>query len=201
MTRGRPRRYSPVMNQHAPIIRHPATYQDVLDAPEHMVAELIEGALHPHPRPAPRHARSSSSLGGKLMSPNDFGEGDPGGWWILDEPELHLGANVLVPDLAGWRRERMPGLPEAAWFDLAPDWACEVPSPSTRAVDLTDKRRLYAIAGVAHLWFVDPLARTLEAFALADGAWTLIAALKEADDVRAAPFDATTFPLSALWAD
>ena len=190
------------MNQHAPTVRHPATYQDVLDAPEHMVAELIEGALHLHPRPTPRHARSSSSLGGKLMSPFDFGDDSgPGGWWILDEPELHLGADVLVPDLAGWRRERLPALPDAAWFDLPPDWACEVLSPSTRAVDLTDKRRLYAAAGIAHLWFVDPLARTLEAFALTGGAWTLIAALRDADDVRVPPFDAITLPLAALWAD
>jgi len=189
------------MNQHASTGRHSATYQDVLDAPEHRVAELIEGALHLHPRPAPRHARSTSSLGGKLMSPFDFGVDGPEGWWILDESELHLGADVLVPDLAGWRRERMPALPEAAWFDLSPDWVCEVPAPSTRAIDLTDKRRLYATAGVARLWFVDPLTRTLEAFALADGAWTLIAALKNADDVCVSPFEAITFPLSALWAD
>lgn len=189
------------MNQHAPTVRHPATYQDVLDAPEHMVAELIGGALHLHPRPAPRHARSSSILGAELVTPYDRGRGGPGGWWILDEPELHLGPDVLVPDLAGWRRERMPALPETAWFELAPDWACEVLSPSTRAVDLTDKRRLYAAAGVGHLWFVDPLARTLEAFSLAGGAWTLVAALRDAEDVRVAPFDAITFPLSALWAD
>lgn len=189
------------MNQHTPAVRHPATYQDVLDAPEHMVAELIEGALHLHPRPAPRHARSSSTLGMAVGGPFDLGDRGPGGWWILDEPELHLGPNVLVPDLAGWRRERMPRLPDTAWFELAPDWACEVLSPSTRAVDLTDKRRLYAAAGVAHLWLVDPIARTLEAFSLAAGAWTLIAALRDADDVCVPPFDAITFPLSALWAD
>lgn len=189
------------MNQHAPAIRHPATYQDVLDAPEHVVAELIEGALHLHPRPAPRHARSSSSLGMEIGSPYDRGKGGPGGWWILDEPELHLGADVLVPDLAGWRRERMPALPETAWFELPPDWVCEVLSPGTRAVDLTDKRRLYAAAGIPHLWFVDPIARTLEAFTLAGGVWTLTAALRDEDDVSVAPFDAITFPLAALWAD
>lgn len=189
------------MNQHAPTVRHPATYRDVLDAPEHTVAELIGGALHLHPRPAPRHARASSSLGMELGSPYDRGRGGPGGWWILDEPELHLGADVLVPDLAGWRRERMPALPETAWFEVAPDWVCEVLSPGTRAVDLTDKRRLYAAAGVAHLWFVDPIARTLEVFALGDGTWTLAAALRDDEDVRVVPFDAITFPLSALWAD
>ena len=91
--------------------------------------------------------------------------------------------------------------PTRAWFDLAPDWVCEVLSPGTRRIDLTDKRRLYAAAGVGHLWFVDPLARTLEAFALRDGAWTLIAALKDDDEVRVPPFDAIAFPLSVLWPD
>ena len=189
------------MNQHAPTVRRPATYQDVLDAPATMVAELIEGALAPPSAPGPRHVRASSSLGDELMSPFDKGRGGPGGWWILDEPELHLGRDVFVPDLAGWRRERMPALPERAWFELAPDWVCEVLSPGTRALDLTDKRRLYAAAGVAFLWFVDPLARTLEAFALRDGAWTLIAALKDDEEVRVAPFDAIAFPLSVLWPD
>jgi Uma2 family endonuclease len=189
------------MNQHAPSIRRPATYQDVLDAPATMVAELVEGALHLHPRPAFPHARASSSLGDELMSPFDKGRGGPGGWWILDEPELHLGDDVLVPDLAGWRRERMPALPETAWTALAPDWVCEVLSPATRRFDLTDKRRVYAAAGVAFLWHVDPDERTLEAFALRDGAWTLIAALKDDEEVRVAPFDAIAFPLSVLWPD
>lgn len=187
------------MNQHAPA--RPATYQDVLDAPEGMVAEIVEGALHLHPRPASRHALASSHLGDELVSPFSKGRGGPGGWWILDEPELHLGGDVVVPDLAGWRRERMPAYPDTPWFDLVPDWICEVLSPGTRSIDLTDKRRLYAVAGVAHLWFIDPLARTLEAFALRNGAWTLIAALKDAEEVRVAPFDAIAFPLSVLWPD
>ena len=135
------------------------------------------------------------------MSPFDKGRGGPGGWWILFEPEVHLGPNVLVPDLAGWRRKRMPAFPDVPWTDLAPDWACEVLSPGTRAVDLTAKRRIYAAASVAHLWLVDPEARTFEAFALRDGAWTLIAALKDDDQVRVAPFDAVALPLSALWPD
>jgi Uma2 family endonuclease len=189
------------MNQHALTPRRAASYQDVLDAPTHMVAELIEGALHLHPRPSPRHSLASSSLGDELLSPFGKGRGGPGGWWILDEPEVHFGRDVVVPDLAGWRRERLPALPEAAWFEVAPDWVCEVLSPSTRTLDLTDKRRLYAAAGVPFLWFVDPLARTLEAFALRDGAWTLIAALKEDEEVRVAPFDAVAFSLDVLWAD
>ena len=189
------------MNHYAPTVRRPATYQDVVDAPEHMVAELIEGALHLHPRPSLGHAVSSSSLTDELLSPFQKGRGGPGGWWIVFEPELHLGPDVLVPDIAGWRRERMPARPEGAWTDLAPDWVCEVLSPGTRRIDITDKRRLYAAVGVGHLWFVDPLARTLEAFALHDGAWTLIASLKDDEEVRVPPFDAIAFPLSVLWPD
>ena len=141
-------------NVAAPAAR--ATYQDVLDAPEHVVAEIIGGTLYTHPRPAPRHATASSVLGGKLGAAFHWGEGGPGGWRILDEPELHLGEEILVPDLAGWRRERMPELPDTAYFTLAPDWACEVLSASTRKLDLVRKRPIYAREGIPHLWLVDP---------------------------------------------
>jgi Putative restriction endonuclease len=189
------------MNRQATTERRPATYQDVLDAPANMVAELIEGALHVQPRPASLHARAASVLGVRVGGPFDSDPAGPGGWWIIDEPELHLGTDVLVPDLGGWRRERMEPYPDVPWFDLAPDWACEILSPSTRRIDLTSKRRIYGAAGVGHLWFVDPSARTLEAFALRDGAWTLVAALKDDEEVRVPPFDAIAFPLSALWPD
>ncbi|MDE0716579.1 MAG: Uma2 family endonuclease, partial [Rhodospirillaceae bacterium] len=113
-------------------LERPATYQDVIDAPAHMVAEVVEGALHTHPRPAMPHARASSVLGGKIGDPFDFGEGGPGGWWIVFEPELHLGEDIVVPDIAGWRRARMAEFPDTAFVTLAPDWVCEVLSPSTR---------------------------------------------------------------------
>jgi Uma2 family endonuclease len=188
------------MNEHtAP--RCPATYQDVLDAPPNMVAELVGGALHLHPRPAPRHARAGSTLGVKIGASFDLGDGGPGGWVILDGPELHIGSDVLVPDLGGWRRERMPKLPETAWFETVPDWVCEVLSPGTRRLDLTEKRDLYAAAGVQHLWLIDPDARTLEAFELREGRWLLIAALKDDEEVRVAPFGAVACGLAALWAD
>ncbi len=187
------------MNEHA--TPRPATYQDVLDAPPNMVAELVGGALHLHPRPAPRHARAGSTLGVRLGSPFDLGEGGPGGWVILDEPELHLGEDVLVPDIGGWRRERMPKLPATAWFETVPDWVCEILSPGTRRLDLTEKRDRYAMAGVRHLWLVDPDTRTLEGFELRAGQWVLISALKDDDEVRLVPFDAVAFGLDALWAD
>ena len=176
-----------------------AIYQDVIDAPEHMVAEIVEGALHTHPRPAPPHARASSVLGGKIGDPFDFGEDGPGGWWIIDEPELHLGEDILVPDLAGWRRERMPDFPDTAFFTLAPDWVCEVLSPSTRDLDRHGKRPVYAREGIGHLWFIDPEARDLEAFELRSGEWVLIATARNDDPVSISPFEAITFQLDALW--
>lgn len=176
-----------------------ATYQDVLDAPPHMVAELVDGRLYLQPRPRPRHALAHSALGGLIGAAYGFGSAGPGGWWILDEPELHFGEQVVVPDVAGWRRERMPVFPETAAISLAPDWACEVLSPGTRRFDLTVKRDLYAAQGVAHLWLVDPDACTLEAFRLDAGRWTLAAALAGGAEVALEPFAACPFPLSALW--
>ena len=177
-----------------------ATYQDVLDAPAHQVAEIINGTLHTHPRPAPTHGEASSNLGFELGPPFGRGRGGPGGWRIHFEPELHLGDEILVPDLAGWRRERMPELPDTAYFTLAPDWACEVLSASTRRVDLQEKRPAYAREGVAYLWLVDPADRTLEAFELRDGEWVLIACAKDDEPVSVRPFDAITFSLGDLWA-
>ncbi len=178
-----------------------ATYQDVLDAPPHKVAEIVYGTLHLNPRPAPKHAWASSGLGDAVGPPFNRGRGGPGGWRILDEPELHLGEDILVPDIAGWRRERMPELPEEAYFSLAPDWVCEILSPSTRMLDLGVKRGIYAREGIPHLWFVDPEARTLEAFELRDDQWVLLETLKENDAVSLPPFEAISFSLGDLWSD
>ena len=178
-----------------------ATYEDVLRAPRHKVAEVVEGILHTSPRPAPRHARASSGLGASIAPPFDYGRGGPGGWWIIDEPELHLGDDIVVPDLAGWRRERMPVFPGTAYFSLAPDWVCEVLSPSTRALDQGQKRTIYAREGVGHLWFVDPDARTLEVFQLSDDRWVLLETLTGNASVSLPPFDAVAFSLGDLWVD
>ena len=176
-----------------------ATYQDVLDAPAYRVAEIVEGTLHTHPRPAAPHARASSSLGVKIGGPFDYDADGPGGWWIIDEPELHLGDDIVVPDLAGWRRERMPEYPDTAYFTLSPDWVCEVLSASTRRFDLHGKRPVYAREGIAHLWLVDPTDHTLEAFELRDGQWGLIGSAKDNEPVSIPPFDAITFSLGDLW--
>lgn len=176
-----------------------ATYQDILDAPENMVAEIIYGALHTHPRPAMPHARAGSSLGYELTGPFDRGKGGPGGWWIIDEPEVHLGTDVLVPDLAGWRHETMPVYPRDAFTTVVPDWVCEIHSPSTRKIDQIDKSEIYASHGVKHMWFVDPDDRTLIAYENHDASWITIATLRDNDPVCVAPFDAVTFKLNELW--
>jgi Uma2 family endonuclease len=170
-------------------------------APEHEVAEIIDGELHVMPRPRARHARTASGLGMKLGPPFDLGDGGPGGWILLDEPELRLGPrpDVLVPDLAGWCRERMPELPDVAAFELAPDWVCEVLSERTEATDRGKKRRIYRREGVGHLWLVNPETRTLEVYRLEGGRWLEVDTFEGDAVVRAEPFDAIELDLAVLW--
>lgn len=179
-----------------------ATYEDVLSAPEHMVAELIDGQLHLHPRPAKPHAAAASVLGEELGPPFRRGRGGPGGWILLDEPEIHFARDVLVPDIAGWRRERMPRIiADEIFFTLAPDWLCEVLSPSTAKTDRTDKLRIYARHEVSWVWLVDPLARTLEVLERTGPRWTILSSHRDDERVRARPFDAIELELGLLWAD
>lgn len=178
----------------------PARYEDILALPEHLVGEIIDDTLYTHPRPAPPHAVAASGLGMGLGPPFQFGRGGgPGGWWIIFEPELHLGRQVLVPDIAGWRRERMPTMPDTAWFELAPDWVCEVLSPGSARHDRIRKMRIYAEFAVPYCWLLDPLARTLEVFALADGHWRVESTHEGDETVRALPFAAVELALSDLW--
>lgn len=176
-----------------------ATYDDLRRVPEHLVAEIIDGELVTSPRPSSRHARASTKLGGALDGPFDSGIGGPGGWLLLFEPELHLAADVLVPDVAGWRRERMPELPDVAAFELAPDWVCEVVSPSTAARDRADKLPIYARAGVGHAWLVDPTLQTLEVLRNEGQRWWLAQTFRGDGRVRAEPFDAVELDLGSLW--
>lgn len=184
----------------SPVKRH-ATYEDLLQVPPHKVAEILDGDLHVSPRPASRHALASSGLGSQLWESFHRGRGGPGGWWILFEPELHAGADVLVPDLAGWRRERLPEFPDSPAFTLAPDWVCEVVSRGTESLDRARKMPVYAREGVAHLWLVNPLARTLEVYRLAEGRWLLLATHEGSVQVRAEPFDAVELELAPLWGE
>jgi len=178
-----------------------ATYDDVLAAPLHMIAEIVDGELVLSPRPASRHGAAASTLSEELGPPFKRGRGGPGGWIIVYEPELHFESDVLVPDLAGWRRERMPLMPDAPFLTLAPDWICEVLSPGSARLDRKKKMPLYAAAGVRNAWLVEPQERTLEVYRLADGRWSLLVTYAEDERVRAEPFDAIELELGLLWAD
>jgi Uma2 family endonuclease len=181
--------------------RRIATYEDVLAAPEHMVAEVIDGELHLHPRPALPHAAAASVLGEELGPPFKRGKGGPGGWITLDQPELHLGADILVPDLAGWRRTTIDHLENLAYIETRPDWACEVLSPSTEKIDRSRKLSIYAREQVSHVWLINPLLHTLEVFRLTGDSWTLVDIYRDEQQIRAEPFDAIELALGDLWAD
>jgi Uma2 family endonuclease len=181
-----------------------ATYDDIVKLPENVVGEIIGGELVVSPRPVPRHALASSMLtidiGGSFGHPPRDPE-SPGGWLILDEPELWFGDDVLVPDLAGWRRERMPKLPETAGFQVAPDWLCEVLSPSTARWDRGGKMDIYARVGVASYWIVDPELRTIEIYRLDTQRWTRVSVFSGDGRLRAEPFDAVELLPSRWWAE
>lgn len=179
----------------------PATYADLLKVPDHLVAEIIDGELHTSPRPGPRHAAASSVLGGDLNPPFQQGRGGPGGWWILDEPELHRRSDILVPDLGGWRRTRLRRVPDEAYFSLAPDWICEVLSPATYRLDRVKKPRIYAREGVAHAWLVHPGERTLEVLRLESGRWVIVGTFGGDAIVRAEPFEEVAIDLLPLWGE
>jgi Uma2 family endonuclease len=180
--------------------RKTATYEDLLAVPDNKVAEILDGELFASPRPALRHAHAASSLGGELLSQfQHSGGGRPGGWWILFAPELHLGEDVVVPDFAGWRRTRLAVIPDAPWLDVAPDWACEIISPSTESIDRGRKLRIYAREGVSHLWLVNPIAKTLEVYRLSESNWLLVRTHIGDEVVRAEPFEAVVLEIGRWW--
>lgn len=181
--------------------RRQALYDEYCAVPPHRRAEIIDGTLYVLPRPAPRHANATSVLGGELNGAFQRGRGGPGGWWILFEPELQLVAlEPVAPDLAGWRVERMPTLPETAYFSIAPDWICEVLSKSTETVDRNKKLPLYAAHGVSHVWLIDPIARTLEVHTLGnDRRWRDVRVYEGDARVRVEPFAAIEIDLAELW--
>ena len=181
-------------------VKHPATYADLEAVPPHLVAEILFGALVTHPRPHKRHGAAATSLSDEIVGPFQKGRGGPGGWVFIGEQEIHFGAHVSVPDIAGWRRERLPADAEdRPYIDVPPDWICEILSPSTEQYDKGDKRRIYAVYGVPHLWFLDPRAKSLEVFLLQGKNWLLTHTFIDRDDVSAPPFDAITFSLGLLW--
>jgi Uma2 family endonuclease len=179
-----------------------ATYEDLMRVPDTKVAEIIDGELFVSPRPASPHAFAATVLGADLVGPFHRDPDDPagsGGWWIVLEPELHFTDDVVVPDWAGWRRTRMPTYPLVPYFTLAPDWVCEVISPSTGRLDRSRKMGVYAREGVAHLWFVDPLLHTVEVYGLEEGRWVVLATHAERDVVRIEPFEQVEMHVGRWW--
>ncbi|MEO8604413.1 MAG: Uma2 family endonuclease [bacterium] len=183
------------------LVKRRASYADLAALPDTVVAEIIDGDLYASPRPASPHAYTATALGVDLHSAFNGppAGGRPGGWWMLIEPELHLDRDVIVPDWAGWRRERMPVMPHVVGFTLAPDWVCEVESPSTRVVDRTHKMRIYAREGVSHLWMVDPLAHVLEIYRLDGDHWSPAGGFRGDVSARAEPFAAIEIDLARWW--
>ncbi len=174
-------------------------YECLLSLPERLIGEIINGQIHTQPRPTAAHALVASRLGADLEPP--FGRGGPGGWWIIDEPEIHFirDTEVVVPDIAGWRRTRMPEIPEDQRFEVVPDWICEILSPSTRSTDREIKMPLYARYEVAFAWIVDPVEKTLEAYALSDGKWGTIGQYHGDDEVCTVPFAEVSIALGEIW--
>lgn len=176
-----------------------ATYADLEAVPPHLVAEIIDGELVTHPRPSPRHAGSAAALAVKIGHPFQFDADGPGGWIFFTEPEVKLGAEILVPDIAGWRRERLPRYPETNYFEIAPDWVCEILSASTEIRDRGVKSSIYAEAGVGHFWLVDPRIQMLQAMERVDRRWLLLGTWRSDDEARIPPFEAITISLADLW--
>jgi Uma2 family endonuclease len=178
--------------------RRKATYEDVLTAPEHMIAELLAGELYLQPRPAIAHATAASAISDELGPPFKRGRGGPGGWFMLNKTELHLTGDVLVPDLAGWRHTTLAELPAAPYIETRPDWICEVLSPSTEKTDRAIKLPIYAREGVGHAWLVNPILRTLEILRLENGRWLNLGTYRDDEEIRAEPFAAIVLELALL---
>jgi Uma2 family endonuclease len=183
----------------SPAPRPPATYADLEALPANLTGEILGGSLYASPRPGPRHARAASRLGALVGPPFDLGRGGPGGWWILDEPELHLGPDVVVPDLAGWRRERLPRLPDTAFIALAPDWVAEILSPATARIDRGEKLAIYHRERVGHVWLLDPVAGTLEVLRHSAEGFLLVGVHVAPAVVRVEPFGDLDLDLGLLF--
>jgi Uma2 family endonuclease len=176
-----------------------AVYEDLYSIPDNMIGEIIHGELIAMPRPSFRHSNAAAGITDEIRGPFHIGRGGPGGWIILYEPEVCLGENLLVPDIAGWKKERLPKPPDENYTIVPPDWVCEVLSPSTVRIDRIRKMHIYAQFNVPYSWLIDPVARTLEVFKLESGRWILLSAHSDNDKVHAEPFEEIEIALQNLW--
>ena len=178
------------------VLHREATYEDLLKVPEHLVAEIVDGELFTSPRPGSRHTEATGSLYSQLRRLFDEQRKE---WWFAFEPELHLGSDVFVPDIAGWRRERMPVIPDVSAFEIVPDWVCETVSTKTANLDRYKKLPRYAVHEVPHVWVVDPVAFGVEVYRLEQRRWMLISTHEGSTLIRAEPFEAEEINLAAMW--
>jgi Uma2 family endonuclease len=179
-----------------------ATYEDLEAVPEGLKAEIIDGELHIYQHPASGHQLAASILVQLLGPPLQLAKRGPGSWWIIHEPWVEFGkGNIFRPDLAGWRRERMPSYIDVNVITLAPDWVCEVHSPSTVKVDRGRKLQFYAQHGVTHAWYIDPLDRWVEIYELQDARLVMCATYGGNERIRAVPFESVEIPLAYLWGE
>jgi len=176
-----------------------AVYEDLFAIPENMTGEIIDGELIVTPRPSRRHVYAGSTLGDEIGPPYRLGRGGPGGWVILDEPEIAFAGNILVSDMAGWKKERFPIEEPHNWISVAPDWVCEILSPHTAQVDRAEKMPIYARHQVLHAWLIDPIVKTLEVFRFEPGRWIVLGVYAGSCKVRAEPFPEVELDLSLLW--
>ena len=176
------------------------TLADLDALPPGVVGEIIEGVLYTMTKPRARHQRTATGIGGDLRGPFDLGRGGPGGWWIVTEPGIELpNTPEISPDVAGWRRERMPELPEDEPIRVVPDWVCEILSKATRRHDLLVKMPYYAKIGVHHVWMVDLEARTLTAHRLEDGRWLQLGVYADETEARIEPFGEVALDVKSWW--
>lgn len=186
------------------LARKLATYDDLLALPEDARAELLAGEVIVQPSPTVRHQRINAKLGYRISGSFDDDDDDdargPGGWWIVHDVDIRLTAHDVVrPDLSGWRRARVPLLPESRPVDAVPDWICEILSPSNAKRDRGYKSDLYATHGVGHYWIVDQVEGLLEAFVLRGGTWSRIGMYDDSQRHRIPPFDAVELSLRGLF--
>ena len=179
--------------------RKRASYEDLYAIPENMVGEIIDGELIATPRPSRKHGYTASIVGSEIGPPYNMGRGGPGGWIIIGEPEIALGDNILVPDLAGWKKERFPATEDHNWISVCPDWICEIVSPGSIRIDRVIKMGLYSQHRVPHFWVIDPTNKTLEVLGNEAGRWVILGTYAEDDKVRAEPFPAIEIDLRSLW--
>jgi Uma2 family endonuclease len=178
----------------------PPTLADLDALPPGIVGEIIDGVLYTMTKPRMRHQRTTARICGKLSDPFDEGNGGPGGWWIVAEPGIELpNTPEISPDVAGWRRERMPEMPGDEPIRVVPDWTCEILSKTTRRHDLEVKMPYYAKVGVAYHWLVDLEARVLTAYRLDFSEWRVIGTYSNETEARIPPFAAVPLNVASWW--